>query len=144
MFRPAAKPDPLLKRINGGPNSIAKCPGPYTLQVAEFLGRSSLDTNDPRLTNDKFLRQSPLAAAADQAEELAAALAKCKSLEKRYQPYVYHDRTSSRVYLGSFQAPNDPTAGPLLQAMQAISNDLIKNKQVPLAPTGALTPTPRF
>jgi hypothetical protein len=146
MFKPVQKPDPLIKQMNGGPYSIAKCPGPYTLQVAEFLGRSSLDPHDPRITNEKFLRQSPLAAAADQAETLAASLAKCKSLDKRFKPYVYHDRTSSRVFLGSFQSPNDPAAKQLLESINAISTELLTRKftQLPLAPTGALTPTPRF
>jgi hypothetical protein len=145
-FKPAAKPDPLLKQMNRGPHAIAKCPGAYTLQVAEFLGRTSIDPNDPRLTNDKLLRQSPLAAAADQAENLASSLAKCKSLDKRYQPFVYHDRTSSRVFLGSFDSPADPAVRPLLESITAISTELLQRQftQLPLAPTGALTPTPRY
>lgn len=145
-FKPVQKPDPLLKQINGGPHSVAKCPGAYTLQVAEFLGRTSIDPKDPLLTNDKFLRQSPLAAAADQAEDLAANLAKCKALDKRYKPFVFHDRTSSRVFLGSFESPSDPTARPLLESINAVSTELLRRRftPLPLAPTGALTATPRF
>lgn len=145
-FKPVSKPDPLLKRMNGGPHSVAKCRGAYTLQVAEFLGRTSVDPKDPILTNDKFLRQSPLAAAADNAENLAASLAKCKTLDNRYQPFVFHDRTSSRVFIGSFDSPNDPAVKPLLESMNAVSTELLKRRftQLPLAPTGALTATPRF
>jgi hypothetical protein len=37
--------DPFVKKLNAGPRSIFQCPGPYTLQVAEFSGRNSLVTH---------------------------------------------------------------------------------------------------
>jgi hypothetical protein len=144
-FQPVRKPDPLVKQMNSGPRSAFQCPGPYTLQVAEFLGRSTVDPNDQRLTNDSFLKQGPLAAAADEAERLAESLTKLKSLDRRYQPYVFHDRTSSRVYLGSFQGPNDPGLKDLASKLNAVSTELLERKmtQLPLAPSGQLTPAPR-
>jgi hypothetical protein len=144
-FQPVKKADPLLKQMNSGPRSAFNCPGPYTLQVAEFLGRSTVDPNDQRLTNDSFLKQGPLAAAADEAERLADNLAKLKSLDRRYQAFVYHDRTSSRVYLGSFQGPNDPGLKELASKLNVVSTELLERKmtQLPLAPASQLTPAPR-
>jgi hypothetical protein len=147
-FERAEKPDPLLKRMNASPNSVYKCPGPYTLQVAEFAGRTSIDPNDPLKRNDSLLRNGKLAAAADQAETLANSLTKLKTLDKRYKPYVFHDRYASRVYLGAFQSAADPSLKVLLEAIAArngISDELLNRKftELPLAPASELTPVPR-
>jgi hypothetical protein len=144
-FEPVRPPDPLLKQMNAGPNSAFKCPGPYMIEVASFLGRSTTDLGDARFQNDGFLRQSPLAAAADKAEHLADSIGKCKSLPAGIQPYVYHDRTSSRVYLGAFQGPNDPGLKELASKLNLVSTELLERKmtQLPLAPASQLTPAPR-
>lgn len=144
-FNPIRKPDPLIKQMNSGPRSAFTCPGPYTLQVAEFLGRTSIDPLDQRLNNDTLLKQGPLAAAADDAERLAESLTKCKTLDRRYVPYVFHDRTSSRVYLGSFSGPSDPGLRELADKMNAVSTELLERKfsTLPLAPAEHLTAAPR-
>jgi hypothetical protein len=141
----AHKPDPLVKRMNGGPRSITKCPGPYTLQVAEFTGRTSPDPKDPRFQNEGFFRKSPLITAADDAEQLAANLAKCKALDDALQPYVYHDRVRSIVTIGSFTGPDDPNLARLMNAMPAINGELLSKKftMLPLAPMNQLLDVPR-
>jgi hypothetical protein len=144
-FQQEKKADPLIKRMNSGPRSYYNCPGPYSLQVAEFLGRSSTNSKDPRFENETFLRQGPLAKAADDAEHLAECLTRCKSLDRQFQPYVYHDRTSSHVYLGSFQGPNDPALAQLRSQIDKVSNELVLKKytMLPLAPAAALSPVER-
>ncbi len=144
-FNPIRKADPLIKQMNSGPRSAFQCPGPYTLQVAEFLGRTSIDPLDQRLNNDSLLKQGPLAAAAADAEGLAESLTRCKSLDRRYVPYVFHDRTSSRVYLGSFSGPGDPALRELSNKLNEVSTELLEKKYstLPLAPADHLTAAPR-
>ena len=72
----------------------------------------------------------PLATAADDAERLAEALSRDKEIQKLgCQPYVYHDRFSSRVTLGSFNVPNDPNAQRLHDRLREIAVDL-NNRRV--------------
>lgn len=118
------KPDVLLMQMNEGPHSVFRCPGNYSLQIAEFTGRSAFVTSDK-----KFLgfsgKGTPLKDAADNAEKLAAALAKDKEVQQTgYQPYVYHDRFSSKVMIGSFSAPTDPNAVKLRNHLIKIATDL--------------------
>jgi hypothetical protein len=57
------------------------------------------------------LKDSPLRKAADDAERMADKLAKDAEFQRLGQPiYVVHDRTASRVFVGSFDAPQDPRA----------------------------------
>lgn len=111
------KPDALIKRMNSGPfcpRSIFKCPAPYTMVVAEFSGRATLDANDQGFKDGNSLLKSPLRTAHEDAEKLAEALAKNDQVVRAgYQPYVYHDRYTSRVTLGAFQTPDDPQAKAL-------------------------------
>ena len=56
--------------------------------------------------------------AADDAEKLADALAKDPEVQRTgFQPYVYHDRTSSKVMIGAFQSPQDPKAPQLRDSL---------------------------
>ena len=62
--------------------------------------------------------KSPLAKAGDNAEKLAETLAKDPDVRKTgFQPYVFHDRTSSKVMMGAFNTPNDPAAMKLRETM---------------------------
>ena len=128
----ARQPDVMLVQINEGPNNIRNCPGRYTLPVATFQGRSAfVDSKD---TGSKLkalvAEKSPLATAADDAERLAAALTKDREIQKLgVQAYVYHDRTSSRVTIGSFNAPNDPNAKRVHDRLLEIASDL-NNRRV--------------
>ena len=76
--------------MNQGPHSIYQCPGRYTLEVAEFSGRSTFDVNEAQASGLEILKRSPLASAAEDAERLAAALAKAPEIQSTRQPvYVY-------------------------------------------------------
>jgi hypothetical protein len=125
------KHDDLIVRINHTPRSVANCPGRYSLQVAIFSGRATfysgratINDMDERLQG--LLRRGPLATAADDAERLADKLAKNPEFQKLGQPiYVYHDRTSSRVFVGSFSAEKDPVAVDVRDAMLKLAVPLV-------------------
>lgn len=141
------KRDRLIVQMNGGERSIVNCPGPYTLQVAQFTGRATFNENDENFRGILSLRNSPLRTAADDAERMAAILAKDKDIQKLGQPvYVYHDRTSSRVYIGSFQASDDPQAlavrNELLRLAIPLTDPNLRGKahlDTVIAPAGVLT-----
>lgn len=140
------KPDRLIVEMNSGAGSVAECPGQYSLQVAEFSGRASLNEKDPLFQGHWNLLKSPLRTAASDAEKMANVLRKDKEVAKLGQPvYVFHDRTSSRVYVGSFESPDDPRAlatreGLLKLAIPLMdSNTRSKTLDTMIAPAGALT-----
>jgi hypothetical protein len=134
------KADPLLKQMNAGPHSLCYCPGRYSLQVAEFGGRSTFNLQNPDF-KDSFLSKSPLARAADEAEKLAAKLNSDPELRKTgYQPYVFHDRTSSTVWMGAFNEPGDPGAGKLRATLLKRADELTrKEDDAWIAPAPMLT-----
>jgi hypothetical protein len=116
-------PDRLIIQMNSGLRSIANCPGHYTLQVAHFTGRAAYDLDGSKtMMAQKILdtHTSPLKTAHDDAERLADKLARTPEIRQLGQPvYVYHDRTSSNVYVGSFSSTDDPAA-------YAVHEELIK------------------
>ncbi len=103
--------------MNSGPKSIANCPGHFTLQVAQFTGRTAYDLNGPGSSIAQSVldpRSSPLQTAHDDAEKLADKLSRVPEIKQLGQPvFVYHDRTSSRVFVGSFNSPKDPAVAPV-------------------------------
>lgn len=105
-------PDRLVVEMNSGLRSIANNPGHYTLQVAQFNGRMAYDLNggNPGIAPGGIdPGSSPLRTAHDDAERMADQLAKAPQFKRIGQPvYVYHDRTSSRVFVGAFDSPADP------------------------------------
>lgn len=121
-FEANKKIDPMIAKINQGPHSIFKCPGQYTLPVAEFTGKSIAIASDPRfLASDKGFGKGTLATAAEDAEKFAERLTKDPALSKTsYQPYVYHDRHGSKVMLGSFHSPDDPSAQSLRKMLTEV------------------------
>jgi hypothetical protein len=140
------KPDILIKQMNGGPHSVFNCPGRFTLQVAEFGGKATFNPDHPDFKESWWkanMGKSPLEAAAGNAEKLAEILAKDPEVRKTGAlPYVYHDRTSSKVMMGAFNDPNDPAAGKLLNAMLKLAVPLMqktKDINVMVAPASALT-----
>ncbi len=63
---------------------------------------------------------SPLQTAHDDAERLADKLARSPEIKQIGQPvFVYHDRTSSRVFVGAFNSAKDPAIVP-------VHNELLK------------------
>jgi hypothetical protein len=124
------KHDQLLVKINQTARSIANCPGRFSLQVAEFSGRSTFNPNDERFQEGikgmMFLKKSPLATAADDAEGLADKLTKHPEFQKLHLPvYVYHDRTSSKVFVGSFESEKDPSAVGIRDALLKMAVPLV-------------------
>jgi hypothetical protein len=112
--------DRLLVLINSGLRSIANCPGTYSLQVADFSGRSSYQFNAQDLPFQLLpdLKNSPLRKAHDDAEKMAEKLARAPEIRRLGQPvYVFHDRTTSKVFIGSFRSPQDPAAAALRQQL---------------------------
>ena len=113
-------PDRLVVQMNSGLRSIANCPGHYTLQVAQFSGRTAYDLNGPGSAMAQSIlnpRSSPLQTAHDDAEKLADKLSRVPEIKQLGQPvFVYHDRTSSRVFVGSFNSPKDPAIVPRARA----------------------------
>ena len=64
--------------------SVFRCPGRYTLQVAEFAGRSTFNVDDKRVQATRTLvKDSPLEQAYDNAEKLAEVLAKDPEIRRR-------------------------------------------------------------
>lgn len=125
--------DVMIGQINDkdGPHTIRRCPGRFTLEIANFEGIKTLDQNDKRFQRSAFSK-SPLATAADDAERLAEALAKDKEVQQTgYEPYVYHDRFSSRVFIGTFDSVTDPKARKLHDRMIELTVDLNQRKVTP-------------
>jgi len=112
--------DKLVVLMNSGLRSIANCPGGYSLQVADFSGRSTYQFNAQALPFYLLpdLKNSPLRKAHDDAEKMAEKLAKAPEIQRLGQPiYVYHDRTTSKVFIGSFSSPQDPKAAALREQL---------------------------
>ena len=82
-----AKHDTLIAQMNQGPHTIFRCPGRYTLPIAEFSGRSTFNVEGAMKLGDDALKKSPSITAADDAERLADALAKApRSSERAISP----------------------------------------------------------
>ncbi len=112
------KRDPFILRLNSGSDySLLTNPGHYTVVVATFQGKAEL-TSD---ATEKKVQpiSSSLSEAADRAWELCTALRRAKShgYDRDYDAWVFHDRYTSIVTVGSFDSKDDPriadTAKPL-------------------------------
>lgn len=124
--------DRLVVQMNSGLRSIINCPGNYSLQVAEFTGRSAYQfgNQDFATANLPNVRTSPLRTAATDAEKMADQLAKDKDVARLGQPiYVYHDRNGSRVFIGSFSSEKDPGAAQLRDALMKMAVPLADKKR---------------
>jgi hypothetical protein len=112
--------DRLVVQMNSGLRSIVNCPGRFSLQVAEFSGRTSFASQPGSLIPN--LKESPLRTAHDDAEKMADKLAKDAEFQRMGQPvYVLHDRSSSRVYIGSFDSEQDPRAAAVRERLMMMA-----------------------
>lgn len=124
------KPDKLIVQMNSSARSIANCPGRYSLEVADFSGRSTFNPNDSKFQGLAGLRSSPLRTAADDAERVAQKLSKDPDIQRLgHQIYVYHDRTSSRVFMGSFNSEKDPAAVDMRDELLKLAVPLMDEKR---------------
>jgi hypothetical protein len=140
--------DKLVVQINSGHRSIANCPGRYSLQLAQFTGRSEYQVGNqmPQFQLFSNLRDSPLRTAAADAEKMAEKLASDPEVQRLGQPiYVYHDRTSSQVFLGSFNSEKDPAAIEAREQLLKLAVPLMDKKRrgggldTMIVPANALT-----
>jgi hypothetical protein len=113
-------PDSLVIKMNSGLRSLAQCPGHYSLQIAQFSGRTAYDLNPAKNgpTKPLFQGASPLQTAHEDAERMADKLSRAPEIRRLGQPvFVYHDLTSSRVFIGAFNSPQDPAIQPMYNAL---------------------------
>jgi hypothetical protein len=121
--------DKYVESLNDGKRSIYHCPGRYSLEIAQFTGRSTFNVQAAMFSSADELKTGSLAKAYDNAENLAEALAKVPLIRETGQPvYVYHDRTSSRVFIGSFNSTNDAAAASLREHL--VKNALLVTEMV--------------
>jgi hypothetical protein len=103
------KRDPFILRLNTGSDySLMQNPAKYTVVVATFQGKSDIYSEG----SEKKVRpvSSALSDAAERAWELCTALRHAKSYgyDRDYESWIFHDRYSSIVTVGSFQSKDDP------------------------------------
>jgi hypothetical protein len=104
--------DPFIVKLNSGSEySLLNNRGRYTIVIATFQGRYYTQLSRENQDDHKFsLDNSPLSDAAERAWELCSALRRARSLgyDREFEAYVYHDRYSSIVTVGSFDSKDDP------------------------------------
>jgi hypothetical protein len=143
--------DRLVVQINSGHRSIVNCPGRYSLQVAQFTGRTQYQIGDQSqqfqiLSSLRDLKDSPLRTAHDDAERMAEKLANDPDVQRLGQPiYVYHDRTSSQVFVGSFNSDRDAAAIAAHEQLLKLAVPLMNKKRrgggldIMIVPANSLT-----
>ncbi len=116
--------DPLLVSLNNGEQfSLYENTGKFTLVIARFSGKTINVVNESMEKAESYFTDggNDLDQAALSARDLVHALRSREPLSKfdhpdfadfaaysRVDAYVWHDRTSSVVTVGSFESPNDP------------------------------------
>jgi hypothetical protein len=100
--------DPFILKLNKGPYSLFNCPGTYTLLVLH-LGGEVVPVGQEHLLSDG---RGLLEQAGEMAELVVRELRK-----DGFQAYTFHDRYSSRVFVGSFSSPKDPRIQQLAKAV---------------------------
>jgi len=106
-FNQTAGIDKLVIDMNEGvEHNLLDCPGKYTVQVAHFTGRTTMNQAEIQSTNiGRTAHGSQLAEAAIKAHTLTMALR-----EKGYEAYEFHDKKASLVTVGSFNSVGTPRA----------------------------------
>ncbi len=109
--------DPFIIKLNsGGDYSLLSNPGRYSVVIATFQGRYYTQLSKEAPDDHKFeLTNPPLSDAAERAWELCTALRHARALgyDREFEAYVYHDRYSSIVTVGSFDSKDDPRIAAL-------------------------------
>ena len=103
------KRDPFILRLNAGSEySLLQNKSKFTVVVATFQGKAEIgnDVSEKKLAPVS----SALSDAAERAWELCTALRHARSYgyERDFESWVFHDRYSSIVTVGSFEEKNDP------------------------------------
>jgi hypothetical protein len=103
------KRDPFILRLNTGSDfSLLQNPAKFTVVVATFQGKSEIFSEGAEHKVQPV--SSNLSNAAERAWELCTALRHAKSYgyDRDYEAWIYHDRYSSIVTVGSFESKEDP------------------------------------
>src|SRR5580704_18285167 len=104
--------DPFIIKLNTGSEySLLSNRGRYTIVIATFQGRVYPQVGNDANAEKRFsLNNSPLSEAAERAWELCSALRHARALgyDREFEAYVFHDRYSSIVTVGSFDSKDDP------------------------------------
>ncbi len=99
-FVPQGIEEDIAKWNEGLDYSLMKCPGRYSVRVATFSGRTSLESQGNSKSESrtrKAKKNEPLVVAGKNAHLMVVALR-----EKGWEAYEFHDRHESYVTIGSF------------------------------------------
>jgi hypothetical protein len=113
--------DPLVLEMNQAPevtHSLFKCPGKYTVRVATFRGRVTIDQREIRKVEHGGELDSTLDVAELKAHQMAEELR-----SQGVEAYEFHDRVESIVTVGSFDSigtPRDDGKIELSPAVRAV------------------------
>lgn len=130
------KTDPLLVKINTGEYSIMDNRGKYTLVVATFTGKSQTAVGESKFKKltESFKLTNSLGEAAEGAWMTAKMLREGQvdgqNRGKKFDAYIYHDRYSSYVTVGSFENSKDPRIEQVAQLFGAKYSTGADGKQV--------------
>jgi hypothetical protein len=103
------KRDPFILRLNTGSDyALLQNPAKFTVVVATFQGKSEIFNEGAEHKVQPV--SSNLSNAAERAWELCTALRHAKShgYDRDYEAWIFHDRYSSVVTVGSFESKEDP------------------------------------
>lgn len=128
--------DPFIVDLNKGLDySLLKCPRKYTIKVATFRGRTTLQKAGDAVEESRGARwakdNDPLIVAAKNAHELTLALR-----SKGWEAYEFHDQHESYVTVGSYDEMEDLGDGRLAA--------LTRDAQIVVNTFGASTPNVGF
>lgn len=112
-FVPQGIDESVAKWNQGVQHSLLDCPGRYTIKVATFRGRSSLEEpGDVKSTKTRRAkRDDPLITGAEKAQKLTVALR-----SRGWEAYEFHDKYESYVTIGSFEKMHTYADGRLAPA----------------------------
>jgi hypothetical protein len=113
-FVPKGVDDFVVKMNQGVENNLLDCPGRYTVQVATFVGKTILQTEQSTTEAEPAgfgwgwgkQKEDPLVKAAENAHLLTIELR-----NNGWEAYEFHDRTESIVTIGSFDQVGQQLAG---------------------------------
>ncbi|QDS97889.1 hypothetical protein [Adhaeretor mobilis] len=112
-FVPKGVDESVARWNEGVKHSLLDCPGQYSIKVATFRGRTSLEDVDKVDTKKtrKASEDDPLVTGAEKAQKLTIALR-----SRGWEAYEFHDRYESYVTVGSFDKMHRTADGRLAPA----------------------------
>ncbi len=132
--------DPLVVKMNRDVQfSLLKCPGKYSVKVATFRGRTTMDTKKIEQLMAAPTDSSQLAVAAHKAHTLTTALR-----NRGVEAYEFHDRHESIVAVGSFSSVGTKRPDGKIEINPAV-HAILKSygaSQVNIPGRGLQAPTP--